>query len=129
MSKKSPAARFSSFGSIRDESAHVYPETPEAQGRGLAVTVAAPEALSEEAAAMEPAAPVPPPPARSNVRRKQKEETTASRPPSRVGKVGMQLWSDRETRKRLKRYAAENDRSLNDLLDEAVADFLRKVRA
>jgi hypothetical protein len=115
MTKKSPGAR---FANIRDESSHEYPVR------------SAPRALPVEATAPLPLADfeVSAPEQQASVLRAQKgrgKSEAASRAPSRSGKVGMQLWVEAEVRKRLKLYATAHDRSLEDVLGEAVADFLR----
>jgi hypothetical protein len=119
MTKKSPAAR---FANIRDESSHEYPvpSTPHAH----TVDASAPASLAPaelKASAPAPQASVP---GQATQKGRGKSEA-ASRAPSRSGKVGMQLWVEAEVRKRLKLYATAQDRSLEDVLGEAVADFLR----
>lgn len=48
------------------------------------------------------------------------------RPATRAGKVGVQMWVDPSIRKRLKLYGVQTERTLDDLLTEAINDFLRK---
>jgi hypothetical protein len=49
--------------------------------------------------------------------------------PSRVGKVAIQGYFPEETRRELKMLAVRQDRTVEDLLGEAVADVLRKYAA
>jgi hypothetical protein len=45
---------------------------------------------------------------------------------SRTGKVQIQGYFPEETRRRLKMLAAQHDRTLEDLLSEAIADLFKK---
>jgi hypothetical protein len=49
--------------------------------------------------------------------------------PSRVGRVAIQGYFSEETRRELKMLAVRQDRTVEDLLGEAVADVLRKYGA
>lgn len=51
---------------------------------------------------------------------------SGSQQASRQGKVGIQFWTDPETRKRLKIFAMEANTTLDDVMRKAVADFMRK---
>lgn len=51
---------------------------------------------------------------------------SSARQKSRAGKVGVQFWADPEERRRLKRLAVDTDRTVEDLMREAVSDLLSK---
>ncbi len=119
MTKKSPAAR---FANIRDESSHEYPVR--SAPRAVPPEAAAPASLPPAELTANPPAPQASVPGQTTQKGRGKPEAL-SRAPSRSGKVGMQLWVEAEVRKRLKLYATAHDRSLEDVLGEAVADFLR----
>lgn len=80
----------------------------------------------------EVARPTKAPPKRAGKAPAKRKATTAEAPArahkqqqaSRQGKVGIQFWTEPETRKQLKRFAMEHDRTLDDLLREAVANFM-----
>lgn len=121
MTKKSPAAR---FANIRDESSHEYPVPEETVAAGPTPLV--PAKGTEESEPRRQRAKTEARGNRSGAQPRARRESTVVRPPSRVGKVGMQLWVDSETRKKLKHYATEQERSLDDVLGEAVTEFIRK---
>jgi len=49
-------------------------------------------------------------------------------PPSRTGKKQLGVWVTEETRKDLKRAALDSGRSVDDIVNELITDFLRKSR-
>jgi hypothetical protein len=119
MTKKSPAAR---FANIRDENSHEYPvrsAPPAPPAQAAAPSSAPPAELTATAAVAQATLPM------HEARKGRGKPEAASRAPSRSGKVGMQLWVEADVRRRLKLYATAHDRSLEDVLGEAVADFLR----
>jgi hypothetical protein len=116
MTKKSPAAR---FANIRDEDSHEYPVRS-------AVPVEAPSAPIHSAEFMSSTIALQAPLSAHAAQKGRGRPEAASRAPSRSGKVGMQLWVEADVRKSLKLYATAQDRSLEDVLGEAVTDFLRK---
>lgn len=65
-------------------------------------------------------APVPSPP------RKGRRGTSAATPPSRLGKVQIVAWTSEDTRAKLKAFAAMKRRSVDDLLNTAILDLLKK---
>jgi hypothetical protein len=107
-SKKKTAA--SRFANIVDEPSGNYPSPA--------------QAVVPEVARM------PPPASRAPGRSvtKAAAPATRDRQPGREGKVGIQFWVEPPTRKKLRNFATDNDRSLADLMDEAVADFMRKYK-
>ena len=49
-------------------------------------------------------------------------------PPSRTGRKQLGVWVTEETRKDLKRAALDSGRSVDDIVNELITDFLRKSR-
>ena len=66
-----------------------------------------------------------PSPATVRPAREGKGASSSSRQASRSGKVGIQYWTDPETRKALKLYAAKTDRTLDDIMREALEAFMK----
>jgi len=96
-----------------------------------AVALPQPDPVEEVSGrAKAPAAPKPDrpaPPAKPKTAPEPKAGKGAkSQQASRQGKVGIQFWTEPETRKQLKRFAMEYDRTLDDIMREAVADFMTK---
>jgi hypothetical protein len=56
-------------------------------------------------------------------KQKRKDDKT---PPSRVGKVQIVAWTTEETRAKLKAMAALKRRSVDDILNAAITDILKK---
>lgn len=59
-------------------------------------------------------------------KRSKRQVTSAATPPSRVGKVQIVAWTTEDVRARLKALAAIKKRSVDEILNAAIADILKR---